>query len=274
MTTVAEIVTGQIIKGLEMGKIPWEQPWVSMAPHNFTTNHRYQGINILMTALSCEANQWKYPLFASYKQIAGAGGQVQKGARGTMVVYSKMLDRQEVDASGHIEETHIPLLRYYHVFNIEQTDMPIDNYVKTFTHTPLSEPEALLHAKNPTIKDAPAAYFNRAGDYIGLPALNSFPKVADYYRVAFHELTHWTGTKSRLDRHEKLHWFGDDEYSKEELVAEIGANMLGFTSGIDTTVTRNSQAYINNWLGKLREDSRMIITAASKAQQAHDYLTK
>ena len=279
---IAEMVTQQVIEGLKLGKIPWQKPWSGVHPHNFVSKHQYKGTNIMLLGIACTNKGYEYPLFASYKQIQTIGGQVKKSERGQVIVFYKPLEvEREVElADGTItkQPKTIPLLRYKTVFNISQTDLDlkaVSETVKEFTHEPDMNAEQLLYKQKPIIKHGgDRACYSPVTDTINMPTLKSFEDQTEYYLTAYHELTHWKGHKSRCNRFgDGDHSFGSELYSQEELTAEIGANMLSNYAGIKRTVAKNSQAYINNWLSKLKNDSRLIISASSKAQQATEYIT-
>jgi antirestriction protein ArdC len=229
-----------------------------------------------MAQLSAMSQGFKYPLFATFNQILGDGGRVTKGSKATTIVFTKkMLVGDKKEAEDSVDVKQIFMLRYYNVFNIEQTDLDIDKYIQTNTIEEHPAAESLLRAKHPTIKyGGDRAFYSPHTDFIQLPVSGDFNSRDDYYNTAFHELTHWTGHKSRMDRIDLDSFRQHDNYSKEELVAEIGANMLSFETGLSNFVPKNSQAYINGWLSKLNNDSNLIISAASQAQKAFDFLTK
>ena len=279
--SVAEIVTEQVIAGLKKGSIAWRKPWTTMRPHNFVSKHEYQGTNILLSAVACNANNYEYPLFASYKQIQSIGGQVKKGEKGHVIVFAKQSSFEKEETKNGITKKvikSIPVLRYSTVFNIQQTTLEtkdIKSKIKEFTHKPDMNAEQLLYKQKPIIRHGgDRASYSPDSDIINMPTLKSFEDQSEYYLTAYHELTHWTGHKSRCNRFDDgNHSFGSELYSKEELVAEIGANMLSNYAGLKRTVSKNSQAYINNWLKRLQSDSQLIISASSKAQKAMTYLT-
>lgn len=274
--SVAQIVTEQIVEGLKMGIVPWHKPWLTTECRNFATGHRYTGINTLLTAVYCIKNGWEHPLFASYKQIESVGGHVRKGEHGEIVVFAKtytFIREPEPEDEEEVSERTIHVLRYYKVFNLAQTDLDVAKYVKTFAFQDIVDAETYLYARNPHIEHGgERACYNPETDLISLPIKTAFQDTAEYYLTAFHELTHWTGHKTRLDRLTTTQ-FGSGEYSQEELVAEIGANMASYHCGIKREVTQNSQAYINGWLSHLESDPKIIIRAASKAQKAYDYMS-
>jgi antirestriction protein ArdC len=218
---------------------------------------------------------WATPRFLTFKQAIEAGGNVRKGEHGSKVIFVKQL--QVKDGDGEAAESRlVPMLREYTVFNVDQCDGLPDGIRA-------GKP---LRVRNPDTRDALAddflrstgadvregqgeAYFAPGADFISLPAFAAFKGADHFYNVALHELTHWTGHKSRLDRDLK-HRFGAREYAAEELVAELGAAFLCAEFGFDGDV-RNA-GYIATWIDLLKSDKRAFFTACSKASKAADYL--
>ncbi len=229
---IYEIVTERIIKGLEKGELPWRKPWVSggSIPKNYVTKKPYRGINIWL--LFCEERQ--NPYFLTFKQAESLGGKVKKGEKGTLVVFWKWLEKTEQDQDGNSKIKKTPLLRYYIVFNAEQVEgLPEDAYQhkERIAFEPIEACERIIAGyKNcPTIKhEKQRAYYSPELDYINLPKRESFESIPAYYAVAFHEITHSTGHPNRLNRKgiSELAPFGSPAYSREELVAELGASFL------------------------------------------------
>jgi len=117
------------------------------------------------------------------------------------------------------------------------------------------------------------AFYQPAADRIVLPLLAQFKETAEYYSTAFHEVVHSTGHMKRLARLDTTANFGSEEYSKEELVAEIGSAALVHHAGLETPQSfTNSAAYVQNWLTVLKSDKRFIVSAAGKADKAVDYI--
>ena len=215
--------------------------------------------------------------YVTFKQATEAGSVVRKGEKAQIVVFWKPLDVVEKDKEGKPVKKTIPLLKYYNVFHIDQCE----NLKPRFTPEnlkpadPISEAETILadysqrsgcriiHEKQNK------AFYRPSTDEIHLPLREQFPQIAEYYSTAFHEVTHSTGHKSRLDRLSSPAWFGSENYSKEELIAEMGAAILMNELGIETAGSfKNSAAYIQSWLRALKDDNKMIVSAASKAEKA------
>lgn len=269
---VYEIVTEKILAELEKGVIPWRRPWGNMAEaKNYLTHKEYRGINAFLLPVLSQGQEY----FATLKQVNELGGSIKAGSKGYPVVFFKWT---EIEKDGKIEE--FPTLRYYTVFDPSQwqgIDVP-----KT-THTreihPIAKCEEIISymPKRPTMTNdgGERAYYRPSTDTIHLPPRDIFKSSEGYYETAFHELGHSTGHESRLGRHKEkdtdFH-FGSALYAKEELVAEMTASFLCAKAGIDMSTTENTVAYIGSWLKALKNDKRMVVTAAAQAQKAADYI--
>jgi len=271
---IYEMITNKIIKSLEKGVIPWHKPWSSsyLLPENFLTKKKYNGINILLlwdSGFNC-----KYWL--GFKQIENLGGKVKKGEKGTFIVYySTFMKKEEID--GVITEKNIPYIKYHYVWNLEQTEgiKYEKKEIKKIDFIPIEKAEKiLLKMKNKPgiMHKGNRAYYNYNNDFICLPAKETFKSTDSYYSVLFHELTHSTMAIKRLNRESaRDNHFGNVEYSKEELLAEIGSCFLCSESAIKKTFD-NSISYISNWLEALKKDKKMILYAASGASKAVNYI--
>jgi antirestriction protein ArdC len=264
--TVYEIVTEKIIDKLRDGVIPWRKPWNSDPAQNWKSRRPYSGIN----ALLLDPGE-----YATWNQIKEAGGKVKKGAKGNIVVFWKLLDSKDDED----DKKKIPFLRYYKVWEINSQVEGLESRRKEKRkhHDPIAEAEKIKEG----YRDCPAitfgtssAFYRPADDTISVPEISDFDKAEEFYSSLFHEMIHSTGHKDRLNRSgiaEKAA-FGSEKYSKEELVAEIGAAMLCGTAGIEQVTLDNSAAYIKSWLRVLKEDSKLVVFAASAAQKAADYI--
>jgi antirestriction protein ArdC len=276
MKDLYQEVTDRIIKSLEAGTPPWLPPWEGgelTLPENVTSGHRYRGINILLLHLTAQDRGYTTSRWLTYKQALDNGAHVRKGETGTPVVFFKPLEIAEKANTAEATTKVIPLLRYFTVFNIDQ----VQGLPETLTPVlpqhdwdPLVAAETLLSTSGAHIQHGGNKAFYRPGDdVIQLPPRTWFPTASDYYATALHELTHWTGAPSRccrpLDGRRHI-----DAYAFEELVAEMGA---AFTCAHCHLPARLEHAsYIESWLQALRNDKRLILTAAGKAQAAADYL--
>lgn len=266
MSKVYELITQKIIEQLEKGVIPWRKPWVNNGSVNWVTQKPYRGINSMLL----EAGE-----YATFKQITDAGGKVKKGAKSEMVVFWKMNEYENEEG----ETNKIPMLRYYNVFNVatQVEGMDSKRNEESFDHDLIESGENVLkqYMDAPELRFAPGRAFYAPGlDYVSVPTMKDYPNPNEYYSVLFHEMVHSTGHKSRLNRTGiiAMAGFGSETYSKEELVAEMGAAMLCGIAKIDNHTIENSASYIASWLRKLKDDKKMVVQAAGQAQKAADYI--
>ena len=276
--SVYEMVTDRIISQLEQGVIPWQKPWTGIrsGAYNRIIKKSYSLLNQMLLQHDGE--------YATYKQWTDLGGHVRKGEKSEIVVFWKIQPVEDIKEDGTKEVKQIPLLRYFNVFHISQVDgvepLPKDalNDIE-----PIEKAESILHdywnREGIEIEHIASddAYYSLSRDLIHLPLFEQFTDANEYYSTAFHESVHSTMKESRCNRAEdrkgKLVAFGSNEYSKEELVAEIGSASLMNIIGIETKKSfRNSSAYIQGWLSKLRNDVKFIVSASSKAEKAVDYI--
>lgn len=264
---VYEMVTDVIIEKLKEGTIPWRKPFVNGVAVNWKTQKEYRGINIMLL----EPGE-----YATFKQIKEAGGKVKKGEKSSIVVFWKMLDIED-EKTG--EKERVPLLRYYRVFKIGEQTEGIEPKRKQqyYKHNEIEKAKEIIenYIGKPTIGHKNnGAYYQPFHDHVNVPPKSSFPKLHDFYNVLFHELIHSTGHASRLNREGITNFdkFGSNRYSKEELVAEVGATMLSSIVGIERQTIDNSASYINSWLRALENDKTLIVKASQQAQKACDYI--
>lgn len=266
---VYELVTDKIIEKLEQGQIPWRKPWVNGgAAMNWKTEKAYRGINTMLL------DPGEY---ATFKQIKEAGGKVKKGEKSHLVVFWKWLEYEDKDTG---EEERTAFLRYYRVFEINTQVEGLESKRKegkTFDHDPIETAENIVKGfmDRPDIENERLEAWYKPGlDLVNVPPMKDFPKVEEYYNTLFHELVHSTGHKKRLNRDgiTGTMKFGSQDYSKEELVAEMGASMLTAVSGFGDITFDNSAAYIQSWLRKLKDDNTLIVKAGSQAQKAVDLI--
>ena len=272
--TVYEIITEQIMDKLKEGEIPWHRPWVGgEPPKNLVSKRAYTGVNIWLLA----STHYSSPYWVSYKQATDLGGQVRKGEKSTMSVFWKQF---EVEDKATGEKDTIPMLRYYRIFNVSQCDGlndKVPQHESRQDFQPISECERIVDGmpNKPAVNTGePRAYYHTRLDYVNMPAREVFDNEEGFYSVLFHELTHSTGHESRLKRKTvaEATSFGSANYSREELVAEMGAAYLCGTAGIVNATIDNSAAYIQGWLKHLANDPKAVVLAAAQAQRAADYI--
>lgn len=271
-------VTDQIVTLLQQGTVPWIKPWSTTAGHNTPCNavsgRAYSGINTLLLWASA-THSYPTPRFLTFGQAQRLGSTVNLGEKGFKIYFVKQLPAK-VTPEGDDDKRAGTMLREYTVFNIAQCSRLPDNVLNP------EPPRIINHDRRCELADyflsstgariiegAGSAFYSPGNDSISLPGWNQFHNSDSFYDVAFHELTHWTGAKKRLDRDLKNR-FGTQAYAAEELIAELGSSYLCAEFGFDTT--KNSAAYIQSWIELLKSDNRAIFTAASKASKAADYL--
>lgn len=275
---VYEMVTNRIIEQLENNIIPWEKPWSGTIDGAFNriSKKPYSILNQMLLKYDSE--------YASFKQWKDLGGHIRKGEKSEMVVFWKMYPIKEKQDDGTEIIKTIPLLKYINVFHISQVD-GVEPLKQKVTHDiePIDKAEKILNdywnRENITIEHVKGdkAFYSPMFDKIQLPLFEQFKQSEEYYSTAFHESVHSTMKTSRCNRQEdrkgKVVSFGSEEYSKEELVTEIGSAQLMNIVGIETTKSfRNSTAYIQSWLKVLRNDNKFIVSASSKAEKAVNYI--
>jgi len=260
---------------MEAGVVPWQKAWQSAGsamPMNAVTERPYSGVNVLLFWMSADCG-YARPRYLTFNQAKEAGGNVRKGEHGTKVYFYKQLT--VADKAGGEDKT-IPLLREYTVFNVSQCEGLPDGIANGEAVAPLNQDQREALADR-FIQSTGADFREGTGvpcyvpskDFISIPGFAQFKGKPEFYSTAFHELTHWTGAKHRLDR-DFSGRFGTQAYAAEELVAELGAEFINGEFGFDNT--QSNAAYLANWITLLKSDSRAIFTAASKASKAAEYL--
>ena len=269
---VYKIITDKIIEKLEKGVLPWKKTWECGMPQNFVSKKSYHGINVLLLA----GSEHSSPHWLTFNQVSKLGGSVKKGAKSMPVVFWKMNKYKSVkklsDSTEETEEKTFPMLRYYRVFNIEDTTLEIPKVEFTEKQS-IEECERVLkgYKGKPEIVNAMKASYLPSADKVKMPKIEKFDKSENYYSVLFHEFTHSTGHKKRLDR-DMTGSFGNAKYAKEELIAELGASFLCAITHIETKTLDNAASYIKNWLSALKNDERFIFNASSSAQKSTNYI--
>lgn len=282
-------ITDKIVAQLEQGIAPWVQPWRNTYgsvsdPHNAVSRRCYSGINVLLLWIASIERGYHTSGWLTFKQAKDLGANVKKGEKATQIVFVKQLTVADKDAegkptlndSGEENVKNINMLRAYHVFNVSQCENLPARYTPT-VETPTARPDLIDPAFRDFIAATQAdithggnrACYSPSRDAVTMPHPEAFTDASAYKATLLHELTHWTGHKSRLDRNLRGR-FGNDEYAAEELIAELGAAYLCAGFQIDGQLQHAD--YIGHWLSVLKQDKRAIFTAASAAQKAADYL--
>ena len=265
---IYKTVTDRMIQQMEQGIIPWKKPWVSTSGAiSHMTGKPYSVLNQMLLGHSGE--------YVTYKQCQQEGGKVKSGEKSQIIVFWKWMMVEDEETK---EEKEVPFLRYYNVFHISQCEGLTAKYPTKLPQQdikPDEEAERIITAYCDHVgvsliqEEGDRAFYLPLLDQITLPLRKQFIDTAEYYGTAFHELIHSTGHTSRQNRLTNTAFFLNEEYSKEELIAEIGAAAIVNHIGLETKNSfRNATAYIQNWLKALRNDKRFIVSAASKAEKA------
>lgn len=279
-------VTGRIIGELEAGRLPWVKPWGRAGnkvggtgpglPRNAATGRSYSGVNILLLWGAVIEHGYETQGWLTFRQAQKAGGQVRRGERGTTVVFAdKFTPKAEQERAAREGDAPgaVPFLKRFTVFNVDQCEG-----LEALAAAPAPLPErqivphvdALIAATRADFRiGGNEAYYAPALDYVRVPPQPAFRQQIDYYRTALHELSHWTGHPTRLNRDQSGR-FGSKPYGFEELVAELSAAFACAALGVVPTVRHAD--YLGAWLAILKEDNRAIFRAASRASKAADYL--
>lgn len=300
---VSQIITDRIIKKLTQGVVPWRKTWsgTSNWPVNYVSRRRYHGVNLLLLDAGGE-------YLTSY-QIQKLGGRIKRGVVPIPVVFWKCEEENVIETTEtNAEETSEPagkndgkkvkkkyLLMYHLVYDVNDTEGIVKDRTKEViskvTDAELKKRlelcERIVRSFEKVCKivkceiDTPvhSTIYDRftnkyIGDEIRVPKIVKFDDAVHYYKVLFHEMIHATGTPDRLNRG-KSKRFASKEYGYEELVAEIGSEMLCGICGIANAETlENASSYIDSWLKTIKSDIHLVPIAAAKAQEAVNYILK
>lgn len=271
--TVNDVITQNVIAMLEDGTAPWRKPWTAGSrPRNIVSNRPYTGINVFLTA----AQGFESPFWMTFKQMKTLGGQLKDGAKSTAVIFYTTTEKEDRE-TGKIKKSFI--LRFYKVFNLEQTEgvrVPKGRVTETPVDVdPIEAAEAIWsgYADGPSLGfGGDSAHYVPALDAITLPPRSSFTGSPEYYSTLFHEAGHSTGHADRLNRWDDSHdhRFGCSDYGREELIAEMTAAFLAGEAGIAQDTLPNSAAYLASWIRTLKGEPQLIVKAAAAAQKAAD----
>jgi len=278
--SIYEVITNQIVRAIEEGAATYQMPWHRVSaditcPINVVSGRGYRGLNVISLWMIAQANCFQSGTWATYQQWQEKGAQVRKGEKSATVFSWKKLERDqdgELDFGTGDRGQHF-VAKAYHVFNAEQ----VDRYEPQ--NVPQLSEEARDEAAERFFRSIPAnvseggdvACYEPGADIVCMVPFGQFKEAAGYYAVLAHELTNWTGAKSRLDR-DLSGRFGSEAYAMEELVAELGAAFVARQLGLPSDPRIDHAPYIANWLKVLKNDSRAIFAAAGKAHAAADYL--
>lgn len=284
--TVSEIVTQRFIEELEKGVIPWHKPW--SGGNRWAISHSTGKKYMLLNQMLLDGGE-----YLTFAEVKKEGGKVKKGEKGQFCLSWAKIEKKAIvtdEETGEEKEVkkYIPKLRYYHVFEISQCEGIERKYTddaKNYGTEHVESADEIIKAyldrekslKFSEVEGSASAYYSPLEDRVVVPAITQFEYVEEFYSTTFHELTHSTMHPNRCNRKEERKGknvaFGSEEYSKEELVAEIGASSLVNICGLETEKSfKNSTAYIQSWLKALKNDTNLIVSACARAEKAVDYI--
>jgi len=285
-TTLHQKVTDHIIEAMKNAK-DFEMPWrcANQLPINALTDKAYQGINTVSLWVSSMNQGYDSSLWATYKQWASLGAQVQKGERGSAIVIYKLIgekEKQDGPSDSEDKQRSGVLIRSATVFNLkqvvdyqtkEETDQPLYDLAEKLNHVD----QFITNTKANIVSGGTRACYAPSKDLISIPHQELFKGTSTsspseaYYSTLLHELTHWSGHKERANR-DLSGRFGSDSYAMEELVAELGAAFLCAELNISPVPRQDHADYLANWLKVLQQDDKAIFWASARAAEASAFL--
>lgn len=284
VTDTYQRITDFVIEQLEKGKVIWQQGWNSFGlPKNIISGRVYNGWNVFLLNFITLSHEYKTPYFITYKQAMDAGGTIRRGQKGYPVVWwATMEDKNSVieTESDKLKNRVYRVPKIHIVFNIDQAygiDFPAaENLFRSHSYKIQACESIVTNMPQPPFikQGGDEACYHRRKDMVQIPVVEQFHSDEAYYKTLFHELAHSTGHQKRLNRKELVEsdGFGKDNYSKEELTAELTAAYLSAVCEIEQQTIINSAAYIQGWLNVLKNEKKIILKAATQAQTAADYI--
>ena len=271
-----------LIKLMETEGMNWTKPWKTTTMNNgqpiSIRKREYNGINRWILGMEMAINGYTSPVFATFQKWKEVGAKIKKGATSHEVVFFKTLLKTEQNEKGEEEQIKIPLMKTYRVFNADQVEGWKGNWLtegeeQTQDWKDVELADLIVENSGAEIDhiNQNQAFYMPSLDKIVMPKKEQFTDDSGYYGTMFHELVHWTGHSSRLDRKFGARK-GNDNYAKEELVAELGAAMLSAIAKVDAEPRADHAKYLNGWIKGLKDQPKMILTAASKAEKAAQFI--
>jgi antirestriction protein ArdC len=268
-------VTDKIIAALEAGTAPWQKSWSALAEHGLPRNgmsgRHYQGINTMLLFMEAQQRGFDDSRYMTFKQASEAGYKIRKGAKSIPVYFFKKLEIEERDQqSGDTTKKNVPYLTEYRVFNAQDIEGLEPSVVRPAQWKPVDVMEKLVKKLGVNVQyGGSRAFFDPNGDYVRMPVRGVFPDAEAFYGTLSHEIAHWSGHSSRLNR--QFGRFGDEAYAREELRAELASAFLAAETGIAGS-TESHAAYVGSWIKALKNDRREIFRAASDASKIVSYM--
>ena len=278
-------IANKVIKLMESEGINWSKPWKTTTKNNGQPisiyKQDYKGINRWHLGMTMAVEGYNSPVFATFNKWKEVGAKIKKGEKSHEVIFFKKIKITEQNEQGDQEEKMIPLLKTFRVFNADQVEGWEGNWLTDDAKQPTQDwddvelADLIINSSGATIdhRNQDQAFYMPSTDKIVMPERSQFKDDSGYYGTMFHELVHWTGHTSRLDRKFGTR-FGNDNYAKEELVAELGAAMLSGIAKVDAEPRADHAKYLNGWIKGLKEQPKMIMAAASNAEKAAELIIK
>lgn len=281
---VYQMVTDRMIEMMKGGRIPWRRPWSGgargVSPEeyavNYVTRQAYSPLNQMLLGMPGE--------WLTFTQIKALGGKLRKGSKAAFVVFYKQNEWTTENEDGEKVFHSYPVLRYYNVFHLNDVEgiaskivpgevAPVveENDADAVINAYVSRTGVKFHNDKPSSR----AYYSAGTDTVVVPMKGQYKDEAEYYSTTFHELVHSTMRADRCDRRveNRCAAFGSGDYSREELVAETGASMLCSVTGKESEASiRNNAAYLQGWMKALKDDPKMFVIAAGRAEKAARFI--
>jgi antirestriction protein ArdC len=267
---VMKSITDSFIAEIEAGTLEWKKMWTAHWPMNVQSKKLYRGFNAMLLQYLTNQKGYRYPFYITYKGAKSMGGQITRGQSGTQVIFWKHYEDEKTKEKKLIPYT-------WTVFNIDQCegiefDTPEDLIIKDYAPIDLAEDIFTGYKGRPKVvnQEKGRAFYSPMNDFINMPEMGSFSKIEAYYQVLFHEAVHSTGHHTRLNRFKSniSAPFASVEYSKEELIAELGASFLCHHAGILNENFKNSAAYLQGWVSEFKEKPTMLYSAMNSSMKA------
>lgn len=274
---IKQEVTDRIINAIENGKMARGHLWSSAGgatamPINYRTKRPYSGVNVLLLWVEGMERGFERQEWLTFKQAQEIGANVRKGAKGCRVVFFKVMEKDGKGEDGANEKERFPMLRSFVVFNVADIEGLPEVAAPVGGFEPHATAEHIMRASGAEIiESGTRAFYRPSTDAVHMPDRERFNNAANFYHVALHELTHWTGDVKRLAR-EFSGRFGDESYAFEELIAELGSAFMLARIGLHDSQLEFHASYLDSWLRVLKSDKGAIFTAASRANEAYQYL--
>ena len=268
-------VTKKIIAAMESGTL-WQRPWSALAetglPRNGLSGRHYNGINTILLFLEAQQRGFDDNRYITFKQASAAGHKVRRGAKSFPVYFFKSLDIKNIDEqTGDTTKKSIPYLTEYRVFNAQDIEGLAPAIIRQQEWTPIEVMEELVKTLGVNVQyGGTRSFYEIHRDEVRLPLKASFPTAEGFYGTLAHEIGHWTGHPTRLNR--QFGRFGDEAYGREELRVELASAFLAARIGVAASNTENHAAYIGSWIKVLKSDRREIFRATSDASKIVSFM--